>query len=93
LGPSKWQRFSEPELISSVIVALGRDPLVPELKQTFPKAASLILDGSWSELLMKRRYKLNHSKSDETASDSGMDDGDVTIEQEEEEVSSNMFCD
>jgi hypothetical protein len=93
LGPSKWQRFSEPELISSVIVALGRDPLVPELKRTFPKAASLILDGSWSELLMKRRYKLNHSKRDETASDSGMDDGDVTIEQEEEEVSSNMFCD
>ncbi|KAL3905231.1 MAG: hypothetical protein SGILL_009760, partial [Bacillariaceae sp.] len=85
-GTSKWQRFAEPEAISSVIISIGRDPLVPELKRTFPKAASLIRNSQWSELLLKRRYKLENLKKDDAASDSGVEDGDVTMDQPEEEL-------
>jgi hypothetical protein len=75
---SKWQKFSDPEAIASVIVSLGKDPLVPELKMTFVKAASVIQDGTWSELLMKRRFKINVSK--EEAEEKSQDSSDTDME-------------
>jgi hypothetical protein len=53
----RWYKYSEPEAIASVIVSLGKDPAVGELKRVFPKAWHLLKTGLWTDLLLKRRYK------------------------------------
>jgi Bromodomain len=55
-GEGKWQRLSEPETIASVIIGLGKDPVVKELKRAYPRAAAMIKDGSWSNAILKRRF-------------------------------------
>ncbi|KAG7348250.1 hypothetical protein IV203_016955 [Nitzschia inconspicua] len=55
---AKWQKFSKPEEISSVIVSLRKDPVALELQRTFPEADALIRNGRWSDLLMKRRFNI-----------------------------------
>lgn len=73
----KWQKFSKPEEISSVIVSLGKDPVAQELLRTFPEADALIRNGRWSQLLLKRQFKMDDPASiiekDESV-DSGMDE-------------------
>jgi len=63
-GASKWHKYSEPEIISSIIVSLTKDPIVQELKNTFSESVTLIRNKTWSDLLMKRRFKVTHSEDD-----------------------------
>jgi hypothetical protein len=107
-GGTKWHKFSDPEVISSVIVSLGKDPIVGELKRTFPKAATLIRGRKWSELLLKRRFKQAFSESssleNEKESTDGVDESDPVTEvdgnintkvdssTEDDEVCVMLFC-
>lgn len=54
--PNKWHRFAEPEAIASVMVGLGKDEIVKDLKRIFPQSRQVLKDGTWSELLLKRRF-------------------------------------
>ena len=67
-GNAKWQKFSEPETISSIILSLSnlKDPIVQELKNTFPNSVKLIRNKTWSGLLMKRFFKVPTLKDDST---------------------------
>ena len=38
------------------MVSLNKDEIVKDLKRTFPEAAKLLKNGSWSDLLLKRRF-------------------------------------
>jgi hypothetical protein len=58
-----WLRFTEPEEIASVMYCLGIDSVVSELKRAFPKAARMLKTGTWSELLLKRRFPMNWKES------------------------------
>ena len=53
---NKWHRFAEPEAIASVMVGLGKDEIVKDLKRVFPQSRQVLKDGTWSELLLKRRF-------------------------------------
>ena len=87
-GSDKWFRYSEPEAISSVIVSLGKDAIVPDLKRSFPKALALIKSGKWSELLQKRRFKLTQLLPEDKLSSPAMD---VDSDSEKEEVSNAYY--
>jgi hypothetical protein len=80
----KWHRYAEPECISSVMVCLGKDPIVQDLKRSFPKAHALLKSGRWSEKLLKRRFKITALKSEETSSVL------VDSDSEKEEVSQKL---
>jgi hypothetical protein len=80
----KWHRFSEPETIASVIVSLGKDAVVQDLKRAFPKALGLLKNGRWSELLLKRRFKLTQPLLEDEQSSSAMEEDS---DSEKEEVS------
>jgi hypothetical protein len=60
-GDNDWHRFSEPETIASVMVGLGKDEIVKDLKRAFPEAYRVLKDGTWSELLLKRRFPLKNA--------------------------------
>mmetsp|Transcript_25744 Transcript_25744/g.38529 ORF Transcript_25744/g.38529 Transcript_25744/m.38529 type:complete len:1046 (+) Transcript_25744:820-3957(+) len=62
---SAFLRFSSPESIASVIKSLGRNPLAFEMQKTFPQAANVLNDGTWSNLLQKRRFKHLFAESDD----------------------------
>ena len=53
----KWLRFSDPESIASIIVGLGKGPTVNELKRVFPDAAKLVREGTWSSLVLARKFR------------------------------------
>merc|ERR1711935_1166837 len=59
-----WQKYSEPETISSIIVSLSKDPVAQELKNAFPNSVKLIRNKAWSDLLMKRHFKVTSSNND-----------------------------
>jgi hypothetical protein len=78
LGGGKWYKYAEPETIASVIVSLGKDPAVKELMRVFPKAHNLLKTGLWSDLLLKRRYKVRATKEEADDVSSAMDiDNDI----------------
>ncbi len=52
-------RFHKPEEIASVMVCLGRNPLIESLKEVYPEAAKLLSDRSWSTCLMGRMLRRN----------------------------------
>jgi len=51
-----WHHYEHPESVASVIVGLGKDPVVRELKRCYPTANEMIKDRTWPDLLMKRRF-------------------------------------
>mmetsp|Transcript_3362 Transcript_3362/g.4934 ORF Transcript_3362/g.4934 Transcript_3362/m.4934 type:complete len:460 (+) Transcript_3362:3852-5231(+) len=57
-----WLRFHEPETVASVIICLGKEEPVCELRRSFPKAVSLLRTGQWAELLQKRRWSLGNDE-------------------------------
>ena len=92
-GASKWQKYSEPEVISSIIVSLNKDPVVQEIKNVFPDSVKLIRNKMWSDLLMKRHFKLtslNNGSSIDTDSNedktTNKDETNEHLSDDEEEV-------
>ena len=93
-GNVKWQKYSEPETISSIMISLSncKDPVVQELKKTFPNSVKMICDKTWSELLLKRHFKvteLNHNSPGikvDTEKEKDAIDEDSQHSSEEEEV-------
>eukprot|EP00977_Amphora_coffeiformis_P024776 scaffold17151_cov160-Amphora_coffeaeformis.AAC.4 len=55
-GGSKWYRFSGSEGVASVLVALKRDPLYKTLQDYYPDARALVNKGTWTDLLLRRKY-------------------------------------
>lgn len=51
-----WHRYQFPETIASVIVCLGRSPVADGLRRSYPLASQLIRDGTWKELIFKRKF-------------------------------------
>jgi Bromodomain len=51
-----WHRFSGPECIASVMVALEMDSVVKDLQRTFPAAHVMVQNGSWSHGLLMKRF-------------------------------------
>lgn len=97
--PLTWTKFTSPEAISSVIVSLGKDPLVQELWQTFPNSAELVKKRGWQELLMKKHYKLaaimnsdpmdidnEQAENNSKSNDTPKDDDDENLYEEGEDV-------
>eukprot|EP00934_Nitzschia_sp_Nitz4_P004114 Nitzschia sp. Nitz4//scaffold47_size129522//67235//74024//NITZ4_003555-RA/size129522-augustus-gene-0.109-mRNA-1//1//CDS//3329552812//4104//frame0 len=71
---AKWHKYSEPEDIASVMVSLGKNSMVQDLKKAFPKSWKMVGDRSWVEAIMKRHYKLEKT-DDEPDEDTSMADG------------------
>jgi hypothetical protein len=51
-----WLHFDKPELIASVIVSLGKDPVTKDLRETFPDVVALLVGRKWADIIMKNRY-------------------------------------
>jgi hypothetical protein len=86
----RWHKFEDPESIASVIVGLDKDPMVEDLKKTFPKAHKLIKTGQWSELLLKRRFKIAGRKNESEAKLSKSERTESDLEAEDEEVCTDL---
>lgn len=76
-----WRRYEDPEVIASVIVSLGKDPVVAEIKRVFPDAVRLLRGRQWTQLLLKRPFAKDVSPVQAVASDAvrkakGIDDTD-----------------
>jgi len=78
---AKWQKYSEAEVISSIIVSLSKDPIVQELKNAFPNSVKLIRNKTWSDLLMKRRFIIK-SVTDDSSLDVEMKENTKSKEDE-----------
>jgi hypothetical protein len=82
----KWQRLSEPEAIASVIIGLGKDPVVKDLKRAYPRAAAMVKDGSWSNAILKRSFPnalKASNEADDASSDLAIKPADEDFEDEE----------
>ena len=53
----QWRRFADSDVIASVMSCLGKDPIVFELKRLFPRAARLLTNRNWSQMLQKRQFE------------------------------------
>jgi hypothetical protein len=53
---STWYRFADAESISSVIVSLGKEEIVKDLRRSYPAAQRMIRDRTWVSGLLKRRF-------------------------------------
>ena len=51
-----WSHFTLPEAIASVMVGLKKDPVVKELQRSFPESKKLLRDGTWSNLILMKKY-------------------------------------
>eukprot|EP00546_Thalassionema_frauenfeldii_P009113 CAMPEP_0178917458 /NCGR_PEP_ID=MMETSP0786-20121207/13259_1 /TAXON_ID=186022 /ORGANISM="Thalassionema frauenfeldii, Strain CCMP 1798" /LENGTH=2172 /DNA_ID=CAMNT_0020591013 /DNA_START=88 /DNA_END=6606 /DNA_ORIENTATION=- len=51
-----WLRYSDPEVIASIIAGLGKEPVAAELIHAFPEAAGLLKGRKWVSQLLKRQY-------------------------------------
>ena len=51
-----WYHYQYPDIIASVIVSLGKDPLTKELQRAYPEALRMIREGLWCDFLFKRLY-------------------------------------
>lgn len=56
INPPAWYRYNNPETIASVTVCLGTHDLAEELCRLFPNSASLIMNGTWRDLLLRRAF-------------------------------------
>jgi hypothetical protein len=56
MGSGIWHRFGDPESVASVIVCLGNDPVVKDLRRLYPAADQMIEDKTWSDRLLKKRF-------------------------------------
>ena len=55
----RWQRYSTSAAIASVMISLGKDPIVKDIGRFFPAAATSKADDSWrNDLLIKRFPKV-----------------------------------
>jgi hypothetical protein len=52
----KWHRYAYPETIASIISSLGKDEVVKDIKRSFPAAALMHKEGTWSNALLKRHF-------------------------------------
>ena len=81
---SAWHHYDYPESVASVIVSLGRDPIVKELKRCYPAAHKMINDKTWSDRLWKRRYpnvaKLIANREAVEPGDTGTEDVSLQVE-------------
>jgi len=77
-----WRRYVDPEVIASIIIALGKEPIATELKHAFPDAAVLLRGRKWVQLLLKRQFIKEDEKSEIEKSKQDFDD-DVEVEDEE----------
>ena len=53
---SKWVRFSGSESVASVIAAMKNDPVRAGLKMYFPDAHRVAKEGTWTDLLLRRKF-------------------------------------
>jgi Bromodomain len=62
-----WLHFDKPELVASVMVALGKDPVAMDLREPFPDVVPLLDGRKWAGIIMKNRYfsSLAGSKDEE----------------------------
>lgn len=69
-GNATWQRISEAESISSIIVylSLGKDVLVNVLRKIYSLSSAMIENKSWSEKLLKRHFKVKRLLDDDVES-------------------------
>lgn len=98
-GTGDWHKFSDASSIASVIMSLGRDNVVKDLKRAFPEAAQMLKDGSWRNCLLKHMFPnaLNSQKGNDI--DSSDRESAVLVseqdannnEQDEEEVRVLVF--
>ncbi len=75
----RWHRFADAATISSVIISLGKDPIVRELRRIFPEADRMIKRKTWSNELLKKKFPnvsnlANHVSSQDDITDM---DGDA----------------
>ena len=87
--PKSFHKFSSPESIASVIKGLARHPLSKALRTAFPKAAAVLDDGTWCNLLLRKGFehvfeKNDRSKNDDIAQQKGSKENS---EEDEIEVS------
>lgn len=81
-----WRRYSEPDVIASVISSLGDDPITFDLKRSFPQASLLLHGRKWSNILQKRQFDgTAHSLSTILASVEKDEEEAVTDINEEDE--------
>lgn len=59
---SSWCHYGTPETIASVIVTLGDEKVVKDLKRAYPEASAMIEDKSWRNALLKRHYLQDQNK-------------------------------
>lgn len=85
-GDEKWHKYADPETIASVLMCLGKDPIVQDLKRVYPKALRLLKNGLWSDLLLKRRFKLKQPKMESEEDSSAADVMDVDSDSEKEDL-------
>lgn len=57
-----FHRFKEPEAIASVLVCLGKDEVVDELRRAFPGASTMISNREWCDLLQKKAFNAKSMK-------------------------------
>lgn len=51
-----WHRFGDAPSIASVLISLGRDPIVKDLQRFFPAAHQMVKDETWRDGLLKRKF-------------------------------------
>lgn len=80
---TKWYRFSGSEGVASVLVALRRDPIAKDLNDYFPEARKMVKQGTWQNLLLRRKYpRLAEFLDREEGLDdeAAADQGSITVE-------------
>lgn len=79
-----WHHYEYPESVASVIVSLGKDPIVKELKRIYSSAKGMIKDKTWSDKLLKRHYpkvaKLISSSDGVKSDDENSEDMSLLVE-------------
>jgi hypothetical protein len=87
-GADQWHRFSEPAYIASVIISLGKDSIVRDLKRAYPGAAQMMKDGTWRDVVMKHHFSgaLKPKKSQ----DAELSDNESTADDEQDERQEEM---
>jgi len=79
-----WRRYVDPEVIASIIIALGKEPITSELKHAFPEATALLKGRKWVQLLLKRQFIKENTKREIEKSKQDLADN-VEEEYEDEE--------
>ena len=95
-----WRRYAEPDVVASIISCLGDDPIVVELKRSFPLASRLLHGRKWSHLLQKRQFDgtlkalstgFVHAEGNNSNDDENFKDKDSEEEDEPYEVGEDVL--